>query len=158
MKKWDKEILEANDYKDFTTWHLKELVRLRFLPEDFPVEFLKSIINLSGRDLLEKNKNSYNLDKELKENSFTRSDFESWNGFDMIFDFYRLKNAGELAVPEIGTKRLKQYELICKEFKKSDNPQLVLWSEIFYKTMNGEPSNHFKIDLKSNRIDNLSVK
>ncbi|QSW88887.1 metallophosphoesterase [Flavobacterium endoglycinae] len=155
---WDKEILKATDYKDFTTWHLKELVRLRFLPEDFPIEFLKSIVNLSGRDLLEKNKNSYNLDKELKENSLTRSDFESWNGFDMIFDFYRLKNAGELAVPEIGTKRLKQYELICKEFKKSDNPQLVLWSEIFYKTMNGEPSNHFKIDLKSNRIDNLSVK
>jgi hypothetical protein len=155
---WNKEILKAKDYKEFTTWHLKELVRLRFLPEDFPAEFLKSIVNLSGKDLLEINKNASEIDKELQSNSLAISDFESWTGFDMIFVFYRLKNADELAIPEIGNKRLKQYELVCRQLKKSNDPKLILWAQIFLKTMNGEPSDHFKIDLKNNKIDNLSVK
>lgn len=155
---WDKEILKAKDYKDFTNWHLKELVRLRFLPEDFPTDFLQSIEKPSGKDLLEINKNETEIAKYLKENSLTLSDFETWKGFDMIFDFYRLKSADELAFSEIGKNRLKQYELICRQLKKSNNPKLVLWAEIFLKTMNGEPSDHFKIDLKNNIIDNLSVK
>lgn len=155
---WNKEILKANDYAAFTNWHLKELVRLRFLPEDFPTDFLKSIEKLSGKDLLEWNKNANEVSKDLKDNLLTFSDFESWTGFDMIFDFYRLKSADELAFSEIGKKRLKQYELICKQLKKSNNPKLVLWAKIFWKTMNGEPSNHFRIDLKNNKIDNLSVK
>ncbi|WP_411970408.1 MULTISPECIES: metallophosphoesterase [Flavobacterium] len=157
---WDKEILEAKDYTAFTNWHLKELVRLRFLPEDFPADFLKSIEKLSGKELLEtnKNENEKEVAKDLKNSSLTLSDFESWTGFDMIFDFYRLKNADELAIPEIGNKRLTQYELICRQLKKSNDPKMVLWAEIFLKTMNGEPSDHFKIDLKNNKIDNLSVK
>lgn len=155
---WNKEILKAKDYAAFTNWHLKELVRLRFLPEDFPADFLKSIVNLSGKDLLEINKNTSETDKELKSNSLTISDFESWTGFDMIFDFYRLKSADELAYSEIGNKRLKQYELVCRQLNKSNDPKLVLWAEIFLKTMNGDPSDHFMIDLKNNQIDNLSVK
>jgi len=155
---WNKEILRSQDYKEFTNWHLKELVRLRFLPEDFPAEFLKSIVNLSGKDLLEINKNTSEIDNDLKLNSFTISDFETWIGFDMIFDFYRLKNADELAISEIGNQRLKEYELVCRQLKKTNNPKLILWAEIFLKTMNGEPSDHFKIDLKNNKIDNLSVK
>lgn len=155
---WNKEILKAKDYAAFTNWHLKELVRLRFLPEDFPTEFLQSILSLSGKDLLEINKKTSETNKDLKSNSMTISDFESWTGFDMIFDFYRLKSADELAYSEIGKKRLKQYELVCNQLKKSNDPKLILWAEIFLKTMNGEPSDHFKIDLKNNRIDNLSVK
>jgi len=155
---WNKEILKANDYAAFTSWHLKELVRLRFLPEDFPAEFLKTIISLSGKDLLEMNKNASETDKELKLNSLTVSDFESWTGFDMIFDFYRLKSADELAYSEIGNKRLKQYGLVCRQLKKSNDPKLILWAEIFLKTMTGDPSDHFMIDLKNNQIDNLSVK
>jgi len=155
---WNNEILKAKDYEDFTNWHLKELVRLRFLPEDFPTEFLKSIVNLSGKDLLLINNDKTEIDSLLKSNSFTISDFKSWTGFDMIFDFYRLKSADELAFSKIGKKRLKQYELICSQLKKSNDPKLVLWAAIFLKTMNGEPSDHFKIDLKNNKIDNLSVK
>ncbi|MCP2027448.1 3',5'-cyclic AMP phosphodiesterase CpdA [Flavobacterium sp. HSC-32F16] len=155
---WNKEILKAKDYAAFTNWHLKELVRLRFLPEDFPADFLKSIEKLSGKDLLEKNKNAEEVGKDLKENSLALSDFETWTGFDMIFDFFRLKSADELAFSEIGNKRLKQYELICRQLKKSNDPKLILWAAIFWKTMNGDPSDHFNIDLKNNRIHNLSVK
>lgn len=155
---WDKDILKAKDYAAFTDWHLKELVRLRFLPEDFPADFLKSIEKLSGKDLLEIGKDTKEITKDLKENSLAISEFDSWTGFDMIFDFYRLKNADELAIPEIGKKRLKEYELVCRQLKKSNDAKLILWAEIFLKTMFGQPSDHFKIDLKNSKIDNLSVK
>ncbi|MCD0468783.1 metallophosphoesterase [Flavobacterium sp. JAS] len=152
---WNKDILKAKDYEDFTRWHLKELVRLRFLPEDFPVQFLAAIIKLSGKDLVQINANIPEVEQELLSNHLTIQDFESWTGFDMIFDFYRLKNADELAIPEIGKNRLKQYEMVCKQLQKSSNKNLVLWSEIVLKTMNGQPANHFKINLNTNQIDRI---
>ncbi|CAD0006847.1 metallophosphatase [Flavobacterium salmonis] len=153
---WNKEILNTKDYEDFTKWHLKELVRLRFLPEDFPVEFSTSLLKLSGADLLYINKNNAEVDTQIKTNSLVVKDFESWTGFDMIFDFYRLKNADELAIPEIGSGRLKQYKMVCGQLEKSGNEKLVLWAKIFLKTMNGKPSNHFKINLKTNQIERIN--
>lgn len=153
---WNKEVLNAKDYKNFTEWHLKELVRLRFLPEDFPAAFLKSIQDLSGKDLLLLHKNNAEVAATLKSNSLTLQDFETWNGFDMIFDFYRLKNADELALPEIGSSRLKQYEIVCRALEKSNNKNLVLWSAIFLKTMKGQPADHFKINLKTNKIQRIT--
>lgn len=153
---WNKEILKAKDYKAFTEWHLKELVRLRFLHEDFPVDFLTSIVDLSGKDLSYVNNNTLEVDALVKANELTKEDFESWTGFNMIFDFYRLKNADELAIPEIGNKRLKQYEIVCKQLEKSNNEKLVLWSRIFLKTMKGQPANHFKINLKTNQIERIN--
>jgi 3',5'-cyclic AMP phosphodiesterase CpdA len=153
---WNKDILKAKNYEDFTQWHLKELVRLRFLPDDFPSEFLASIIKFSGKDLLEINKNTLEIDAVLLSNNLTLHDFESWNGFDMLFDFYRLKNADELAIPEIGNNRLKQYQMVCEQFGKSGKEQFVLWSKIVQKTMKGQPSNHFRINLKTNKIDRIN--
>lgn len=152
---WNKDILEAKDYEEFTQWHLKELVRLRFLPEDIPLEFLTAIINLSGSDLSYINKNITEVDAIITANSLTKQDFESWTGFDMIFDFYRLKNADELAFSKIGNKRMKQYQVVCEQLEKSGDQNLVLWSKIFLKTINGKPSNHFKINLKTNKIERL---
>ncbi|KAF2336942.1 metallophosphoesterase family protein [Flavobacterium daemonense] len=152
---WNKDILKAKDYKDFTEWHLKELVRLRFLPEDFPVPFLASLANLSGKDLLEINKNISEIEKELSASNLKLENFESWKGLDMIFDFYRLKNADELAVPEIGSDRLKQYQIVCAQLEKSSDEKLILWAKIFLKTMNSQPSNHFKINLKNNTIERV---
>ena len=152
---WNKNIVKSKDYEEFTQWHLKELVRLRFLPEDFPVEFLTTIINLSGTNLSYINKNSAEVDAIITANSLTKQDFESWTGFDMIFDFYRLKSADELAFSKIGSKRMKQYQVVCEQLGKSRDKNLVLWSEIFLKTMNGKPSNHFKINLKTNQIDRI---
>lgn len=153
---WNREILKSKDYKDFTQWHLKELVRLRFLPEDFPAAFLTAILKLSGKDLLQINKSTLAIEEQLLINNFTITDFESWTGFDMLFDFYRLKNADELAIPEIGNNRLKQYQMVCEQLEKSANEQLVLWAKIVQKTMRGQASNHFKINLKTNRIDRIN--
>ncbi|WP_372757186.1 metallophosphoesterase [Mariniflexile sp.] len=153
---WDKAILKAENYKLFTQWHLKELVRLRFLPDDWPEAFSQTILNASGAELLmlhTLNKEEINL--KLAAEKLSLSDFESWTGFDLIYDFYRLHSADELAIPDIGLNRLKQYELVCEQFINSGDELFKLWGAIFKKATNGQPSNHFKIHLNSNTIERL---
>jgi hypothetical protein len=153
---WDKEILLTKNYKEFTKFHLKELVRLRFLPSDWPENFADSLLALSGKDLLLKNTiETTLLKKVLEENNVTLESFENWTGFDMINDFYKLRSADELAFEDIGTGRLKQYELVCHALKTSDNDMFKLWANIFEKSKNGQPANHFKINLEQNSIERI---
>ena len=146
---WNKEILKSKTYKEFTQWHLKELVRLRFLPDDWPSEFKDFMLNSSGADIFRYANN---------EEKMIDPQFEQWTGFDMIFDFYRLRSADELAIPDIGLERLEQYKVVCERLKESKNKQFALWAEMFSKAANGQPSNHFKINLKSNSIKRISDK
>ncbi len=154
---WNIDMLKAKNYGAFTDWHLKELTRLRFIPEDWPKAFTETILKSSGKDLLlmgQENINNINKQLTLKKWSF--SDFESWTGFDMIFDFYRLRNADELAIVDIGLKRLEHYQFVCHQLSKSGNEAFVLWQSILEKTANGKPSNHFKINLKTNSIERIN--
>ncbi|MCG9793170.1 metallophosphoesterase family protein [Flavobacterium algicola] len=151
---WNEDVLNSKTYKEYTQWHLKELVRLRFLKEDWPLEFKDSLLEASGKDLLFLF--DQNLNGELLPDNIALTDFEQWTGFDMIYDYYRLKSADELAINDIGIARLEQYKLVCKQFEKSANTNFKLWAEIFEKTCNGAPSNHFVIDLKLNTIDRIT--
>lgn len=153
---WNKNILKVKDYEEFTNMHLKELVRLRFLPEDFPAVFLNSIIKLSGKDLLLENKNLSVIEKQLIKRKLNLKDFNLWTVSDMIFDYYRLRNADELAIPDIGAKRVKEYQIVCEQLERSTNNEFVLWANIFQKAISGQPSNHFKINLKTNHIDRIN--
>ncbi len=158
-KIWNKNILDAKTYKEFTEWHLKELVRLRFLPKDFQVNFLETIVKASGKDLLFLNASENNilkLKEQLLNNDLTIDDFSNWTSFEMILDFYKLRSADELAISDVGIKRLTQYQLVCNQLNESQDKNLVLWSKIFQKTLKGQPSNHFKINLKSNKIETFN--
>ena len=156
---WNKEILKAENYKGFTKWHLNELVRLRFLVKDWPSEIVEKLINSTGKELLlEKSLKSENqlLHQALIDEGLKIESFEKWTGLDMILDFYKLRSADELAIPDIGSNRLAQYIFVCNQLKNSTDLELALWSEIFLKTTKGQPSNHFKIDLKSNTIQRIN--
>lgn len=154
---WKKDILQVKNYKEFTQEHLKELVRLRFLPNDWSIEFSEMLLKSSGKDLLLMNQNnSQLLNQQIASKNLSLSDFEAWTGFDMIYDFYRLRSADELAIPDIGLNRKQQYELVCSQLEKTNNDKLVLWSSIFKKVMNGQPANHFKINLKTNTIKRIN--
>ena len=49
---WNKEILESDNYYAFTEWHLRELSRRRFLPQEWPEDIRELLGLLSGEDLL----------------------------------------------------------------------------------------------------------
>ena len=152
---WNREILNSKTYNEFTQWHLKELVRLRFLPEDWPEEFATELIKSNGKELLLTNTNEEKILAELESEKFKISDFESWTGFDMTYDFYRLRGADELAIPVIGLNRLKQYSFVCDQLEKSGNNSFKLWAQIFQKASKGQPANHFIINLKESTIERL---
>ena len=144
----------SDNYRDFTQWHLKELVRLRFLPDDWSQEFVTDFINKTGEELLIAQ--SEDFDSILKSANLSTNEFKTWTGFDMIYDFYRLRSADELAFTDIGEARLKQYEIVCKQLKESENSAYRLWANIFEKSINGKPSDHFKIDLKQGTIESIT--
>ncbi|GGF67918.1 metallophosphoesterase [Wenyingzhuangia marina] len=153
---WDAAILNANNYKEFTAWHLKELVRLRFLKNDWPKEFKDLLVNTTGQDLIniakENNGDIKAFETKLKDQKISMEVFKEWTGLDMIHDFYKFKSADKLAVMDVGQAKLNQYILICELLKSSNHRNLKLWGNIFLKFCNGQPANHFKIDIQSSTI------
>ncbi|QGK73637.1 metallophosphoesterase [Flavobacterium sp. SLB02] len=135
---WNIDILKTKNYHDFTDFHLKELVRLRFLKDDWPESFKNFILNVSGEDLLvlaniqsDKDfdvilKNKENFKKEwaeaqsiaekiLAQNNLKKQDF-NWTGYDLLVDFYRFRSADELALVDVGIARAKQYKVLSQLF------------------------------------------
>jgi len=135
---WNIDILKTKNYHGFTDFHLKELVRLRFLKDDWPESFKNFILNISAKDLLVlstmqsdkdfdvilKNKENFKkewseaeskTDKLLSENNLKRQDF-NWTGYDLLVDFYRFRSADELALVDVGTERAKQYKVVSQLF------------------------------------------
>jgi len=135
---WNIDILKTKNYHDFTDFHLKELVRLRFLKDDWPESFKNFILNISAKDLLVlanmqsdkdfdvilKNKENFKkewseaeskTDKLLSENNLKRENF-NWTGYDMLVDFYRFRSADELALVDVGTEKAKQYKVVSQLF------------------------------------------
>ncbi|OXB16822.1 metallophosphoesterase family protein, partial [Flavobacterium reichenbachii] len=179
---WNKDILQTKNYHDFTDFHLKELVRLRFLKDDWPNSFKDFILNVSAEDLLLlaniksdkdysellKNKANYNkewsetqikLEKSLAENKIKKQDL-NWTGYDLLVDFYRFRSADELAVVDVGEKRIKHYKILSKLFfenyKEDQKPlqnQFRLFLIIFDKFMHEVPADHFTFDLKMGLIN-----
>jgi hypothetical protein len=113
-------------------------------------------------------------DQLAKASGFNLSDFEKWNGEDLSVDFYRLRNAGELAIPDITEDRMNQYLFIAKTLsestlkivKKSHTGRQ--FDEIFkdrFRTVfevltifrNRLPDHHFQINLESGQIKKIPV-
>ena len=144
---WDKNILASKSYLECITWHLKELVRLRFLAAEWPSNFSDLLLSSSGEDLLVlsqlQNDLSYTeLLKRSKKVTESSSDFrkdalikakyygiepvqfDKWSGFDLLFDLYRLRGSDELAHKDIGKDRLSQYTFILNSFLNQESALL----------------------------------
>lgn len=148
-KIWNKDILKTKNYSDFTLFHLRELVRLRFIPSDWPKEFIEKASPLSGQDL-------YKIAFQTSENKKSSS-YKQWNFDELLLDLYKFQSADELAKSDIPAKRLKQYEELCKQFsqlKTTDEFQMQLktFFVILDKLSHGEPADKFEIDLKNQKV------
>lgn len=155
MKIWNPQILGSGSYGEFVNWHLRELVRLRFLNNDWPDDFKDFLLRSNGKSLL---KYAGVNESDTMENS-------DWSGFEMIVDFYRILNSDELAIADIGTERLNQYKVIINselaknQDRNTDTDSLQAcfrrFMEIFNTLLQSDPSDHFKVDLKKGTLMNL---
>jgi len=180
---WDDAILKTKSYHEFTDYHLKELVRLRFIPDDWPADFKDFLTGVSGYELmLMVNSEGTTFDNLMnhkhhkallktaeakakasaKRNKTNLNDYKKWTGLDLITDFYRIRSADQLAVADVGVERIKQYQALITTFKQRktspDDPlqnNLGLFLIILDKFLNGAPADHFSIDLKSGKVIDL---
>jgi predicted MPP superfamily phosphohydrolase len=151
---WNADILKSKTYHDFTLFHLKELVRLRFIPSDWSKDFIEKARKLSGEDLLclsVDNKNS------IKINSVK---FNKWNFEDALLNLYQLQSADELAKKDIPKDRLSQFKILNDNFKNlNTKDEFLLQLKLFFKILNklssGDPADHFRIDFKKDEIFKL---
>ncbi|MEA1784773.1 metallophosphoesterase [Arenibacter sp. GZD96] len=151
---WDKAILNTTAYDAFVQFHLKELVRLRFIPEDWPTEFADYLMAYTGTQLLEEtfeNLKKSELKKELKNRGMRLQSFQKWTGFDMIYDYYRLRGADELAIPVIGNERVAQYVYLAERMALSNDAMAQLWAQIVTDATKTHPAAHFMIHLDKNQ-------
>lgn len=161
---WNDTILKATSYREFTNEHLKSLVQLRFLKNDWPPALQEQVVNKTGWQLLlaaaaqqndtvtnaQSGTIQENLLKTLAENGFQKTDFQQWTGLHLIIDFYRLRNADALALSDIDAKRIQEYELLFALLlnpKTNNKPltQLQQFAVIFKKQLQGAPAVNFKI-------------
>ncbi|WP_238320908.1 metallophosphoesterase family protein [Neotamlana nanhaiensis] len=149
-KIWNKEVLQAQSYLHLTDWHLKELVRLRFLPNDWPEPLKEKLLNKTGKALLLSVQDASNaINLQILE------DLDSWTINDMLVDFYRLKLSDGLVYKQIGAARLNQYKMLSEALQKGNDADLKLFGTLFLKTMSGQPSVNFSINLNNNSIKAL---
>jgi len=144
---WNKEILQSKNYRELTLWHLRELVRLRYI-NDWPEPIKGFLLNASGNQLWE--------NSGLPSMKFPLE----WKGSDLILDFYRLRNADKLAEQDIPKERLKQYKYLITAYAslhKEDklSVQLKAFFSCLNDFLNGAPANHFMIDLNMMKLQQV---
>lgn len=207
---WNRAILDSRDYYQLTDWHIKELTRLRFLPNEWPEDMKNMLFNMTGKDMLILSQletditvcqlkaaldipcvDSYSQDDlnefmkdwgeaKAKANLLTQEhglsliEFAEWDGTELATDFYRLRNADELAFRDIKQSRLPQYKLLSHELSEMETEvRLPVGSEgdtpvgqvfkvrfgtLFYildRFATGEASDHFLIDTEMGEIIDL---
>lgn len=181
---WNKAILTAKNYREFTNWHLSELTRQRFLPQDWPAPLREALLALDGRQmlLLSQLQNLPPLaqlsvelatmqqspdwqqalqaaDTLARDAGFSLQQFAGWRGFDLALDFYRLRNAGSLALQDISPQRLAQYQLLTRLLAAkaaTDSSgfarQFGSLFQLLQAFSHGEHDMHFMLDLTNGSI------
>lgn len=109
-----------------------------------------------------------------QEHGLTLIEFAEWDGTELATDFYRLRNADELAFRDIKQSRLPQYKLLSNELSEMETEVRlptesdghtpvgqvfkVRFGTLFYildRFATGEASDHFLIDTEMGEIIDL---
>ena len=148
---WQLEVLQSNSYAEFAEWHLRELARQRFLPQEWPAQLRESILRASGAEL------AAMLATAESQHALVAT--WDWQGIELATDFYRLRNAGTLGLADIEPSRLLEYWQLGKIARASDSElgaQLAQLLVIFEGFMGGHVSDDFRIDSARGTIIPLS--
>lgn len=146
---WNVDVLKSSNYFDYTRFHLEELVRLRFIPSDWPEELANLISCLSIEEI--------KMWKESKSPELFLEEILSKNDTNgkLLNDFYLIKNGGDLGKELVADSRLDFYKSMQTP-KLEDagilSAQLSQFLEILQNMANDLPSRHFMINL-----DNLEI-
>ena len=153
---WNKDILKTKSYHDFMLFHLKELVRLRMIPGEWPQDFIQKLKKMNGENLLL----LIQPEKQWRENGISTEGFRKWKAEEVLLDLYKFQSADELARKNIPKERLQQYRTLEAFYEKSrpQDPFALQVKSLFHilsLLSSGDPADHFIIDLKKQEIRKL---
>lgn len=105
--------------------------------------------------------------ERAESDGFSLSDFEKWDGETLSTDFYRLRNAGELALKHISEERIGHYSVIAEVLSdhselsvhgKSDslNKSLHVVFEVMALFSSRLPSEHVMINLDTGELTEIT--
>ena len=206
-KPWDASILKAQSYREFSEGHLTELTRQRFLPNDWPKELRQLLLALNGQQMLILSKIRHPLtlaqfqqQPQLLQALLATPEWRQaeqqlatvaananidwaalaqWRGFDLAVDFYRLQNAGELALPDLQSGRLQQYGFFASQLPVTNQQSpattsTIPWQQLTVQQYSAQQfgrvlqiikaflaypaNNNFLLDLNSGELTPLVVK
>jgi 3',5'-cyclic AMP phosphodiesterase CpdA len=158
---WNEEILKSPDFLAYTQFHLRELIRLRFIKSEWPQD-LGALINTMDTKSLEhwaalpQEKRETYLNQLLLNQQALLADTVRVGS--LMEDFYLIKNGGDLGKSLIPKERLVVYSKVfaVKEAgEKESNPrsrQLSDFLSIFSQLVQSLPSDDFVIDLSRQSI------
>ncbi|MCL1079116.1 metallophosphoesterase [Parashewanella spongiae] len=145
---WDEQILQSESYLQFARQHIRELSLGRFLKE-WPTELSELLLSSDSGDLF----------KGISAKGFS----VNWSGKQLITDFYKVRNAGELAIEDIDSNRLQSYlklHQVLKNFPTRSKAQNLLLEllDIFQALQNGQADRDFNINLDTGEITPVMTK
>jgi hypothetical protein len=158
---WNEEILKSPDFLAYTRFHLRELIRLRFIKSDWPQD-LGALINTLDASSLQKwailpaEKREEYLDQLLLNQQDLPADTVRVGS--LMEDFYLIKNGGDLGKTLIPQDRLVAYSKVFAVKEAGDTEsnsrsrQLADFLSIFSQLLQSLPSDDFVIDLPSLEI------
>ncbi|MEP4101645.1 MAG: hypothetical protein ABJL97_15000, partial [Paraglaciecola sp.] len=158
-KLWNDKILEVGNYGEFTDHHLQELIRLRYLPREWPDDLVSYVSEHTFTGLFETialECDSFNVDTAVSHANTLLQGKTS----ELFNDFYRLRNADSIA--QVSGARQAFYIWFHRalnqcSFKQDDlNYKLSLMLEIMAKFSNAQPSDTIRLHLETGEIKELN--
>lgn len=145
---WKEDILSSKDYREFAHRHLEELLRMRFIPFEYPAFVKDTFANQTGKAILSQLGNNHT---SILPKKSVLSD--NWTGFDYLLDFYRILNGGKQAISEIGETRINEYKtfnslLSLNESQSEYSLFLKNLAMAFDTLLKGLPTEQLQIELR----------
>ncbi|GMQ23347.1 metallophosphoesterase [Algoriphagus sp. oki45] len=148
---WNPKVLEAAHYLEFTQMHLQELIRLRFAEADWPSQ-LKNLVQGISTDQLKKWLGSPLEKRPQLLGEIYQQILQNGQKGNLMEDFYRIKNGGDLGIALIPEARAELYTQLSKRrlstLDSSLNGQFSSFLRILGALSTGLPSDDFFIDLQ----------
>ncbi|MDN4501531.1 metallophosphoesterase [Alteromonadaceae bacterium BrNp21-10] len=187
-ERWDKSILSSKNYRDFALQHIRGLTLQRFLPSEWPNNLRSAVFALSAQQLLllsqmqtttlpaneqdwqhlflsaDADVAKQKVKHELTAQGIEDNVFTQWTALDLAVDLYRLRNAGVLAITDIGDERLQQYRLLQTLYQRFSvrqcndrtlcqlQQQLSQVLQLIAGFQMGQPDGDFEVDLLKGKI------
>ncbi|MBU2926380.1 metallophosphoesterase family protein [Colwellia sp. 1_MG-2023] len=141
---WNKEILSANNYQNYTKMHLQALAKWRFIPREWPASFRDDVLKRSLFDTLMLTNNLDHCATEdppclPSESTSQRLNTKQLHAlknttvFDFISDFYLVRNAGSLAFADISEETQQIYTTMGTLLKENNSCRS---KNLAYSTLN----------------------